>query len=132
MLCSRESITQCSIYAKGCNRFTRITEGNKELRMRHHPVVKGIKIAIFVIIGAIVFGFIVKGLWNVLVPPIFGWHTITFWQALGLLLLSKILFGGFHRHGGGGRDHWKQRMKDRWEEMTPEEREKFRKGIRGG
>ena len=98
--------------------------------MRHHPVVKGIKIALFVIIGAIAFGFIVKGLWNVLVPPIFGWHTITFWQALGLLLLSKILFGGFHRHSGRGR--WKQRMKDRWEQMTPEEREMFRKGMRCG
>ena len=68
--------------------------------MGHHPIVKGIKIALFVVVGSIVFGFIVKGLWNVLVPPIIGWHTITFWQALGLLLLSKILFGGFHRHGG--------------------------------
>src|SRR5205823_2255642 len=77
-------------------------------------------------------GLSVKSLWNVLVPPIIGWHTITFWQALGLLLLSKILFGGFHRHGGRGRDRWKQRMKDRWEQMTPEEREKFRKGIRCG
>jgi hypothetical protein len=107
-------------------------ERNEELRMRHHPVVRGIKIALFVIIGAIVFGFIVKGLWNVLVPPIFGWHTITFWQALGLLLLSKILFGGFHRHGGRDHGRWKQRMKDRWEQMTPEEREKFRKGMRCG
>jgi hypothetical protein len=105
---------------------------NKELNMGHHPIVKGIKIALFVVVGSIVFGFIVKGLWNVLVPPIIGWHTITFWQALGLLLLSKILFGGFHRHGGRDRDRWKQHMKDRWEKMTPEEREKFRKGMRCG
>jgi hypothetical protein len=100
--------------------------------MHDHPVVKGIKIAIFVIIGAAVFGFIVENLWNALIPPIFGWHTITFWQALGLLLLSKILFGGFHRHGGRGRDRWKHRMKDRWEQMSPEERDKFRKGMRCG
>jgi hypothetical protein len=99
--------------------------------MGHHPIVKGIKIALFVVVGSIVFGFIVKGLWNVLVPPIIGWHTVNFWQALGLLLLTKILFGGFHRHGGG-RDRWKQRMTDRWEKMTPEEREKFRKGMRCG
>ncbi len=97
-----------------------------------HGVLRGIKIAIFVIIGAAVFGFVVESLWNALIPPIFGWHTITFWQALGLLLLSKILFGGFHRHGSGGRDRWKQRMKDRWEKMTPEEREKFRQGMRCG
>jgi hypothetical protein len=100
--------------------------------MRHHRVVSGVKIAAFVVIGAIVFGFVVKSLWNILVPPIIGWHTITFWQALGLLVLSKILFGGFHRHGGRDHGRWKQRMKDRWEQMTPEEREKFRKGMSCG
>ena len=100
--------------------------------MGSRQIVKGIKIALFVIIGAIVFGFIVKSLWNVLVPPIIGWHTITFWQALGLLLLSKILFGGFHRYGGRDHGRRKQRMKDRWEQMTPEEREKFRQGMRCG
>jgi hypothetical protein len=46
-------------------------------------------------------------------------------------LLSKILFGGFHRHGGG-RSRWRQRMKDRWENMTPEERDKFSRGMRCG
>jgi hypothetical protein len=100
--------------------------------MRHHPVFRGIRIAIFIIVGVVVFGFIVEGLWNVLIPPIFGWHTITFWQGIGLLLLSKILFGGFHRHGPGGRNHWKHRMKERWEHMTPEDREKFRQGMRCG
>lgn len=99
--------------------------------MHHHPVLRGTKIALFVLIGATAFGFIVKALWNVLMPPIFGWHTITFWQGLGLLLLSKILFGGFHRHGGGG-NNWGRRMKERWENMTPEERETFRKGMRCG
>lgn len=100
--------------------------------MRHHPVVRGIRIAIFIVLGVVVFGFIVEGLWNVLMPPIFRWQTITFWQAIGLLLLSKILFGGFHRHGPGGRSHWKHRMTERWEHMTPEDREKFRKGMRCG
>jgi len=97
--------------------------------MRHNRILKAIRIAFFVVAGSIAFGFIVKELWNVLIPPIFGWHTITFWQALGLLLLSKILFGGFHRHGGGG-SQWRRHMKDRWENMTPEEREKFRNGMR--
>jgi hypothetical protein len=99
--------------------------------MGRHPILKGIRIAISVVIAVIVFGFIVKSLWNVLIPPIFGWHTITFWQGIGLLLLSKILFGGFHRHGGG-RSRWRQRMKDRWENMTPDERDKFRQGMRCG
>ena len=57
--------------------------------MRQHPAVKGIKIALFVIVGAGVFGFLVKSLWNVLMPPIFGWHTITFWQGLGLFFLAR-------------------------------------------
>jgi hypothetical protein len=98
----------------------------------YHPALRALKIAALVVIGAGAFGFIVMSLWNVLMPPIFGWHTITFWQALGLLLLSKILFGGFHRHGGGGSNHWRQRMKERWENMSPEEREKLRKGMRCG
>jgi hypothetical protein len=100
--------------------------------MHRNPILKGIKIALFATVACIVFGFVVKSLWNILIPPIFGWHTITFWQALGLFLLSKILFGGFHRHGGGGRNRWRQRMKDRWEHMTPEDREKFRNGMRCG
>jgi hypothetical protein len=105
---------------------------NKEFNMSRHPIVHGIKIAILAVIVGAALGFIVRGLWNALVPPIFGWHTITFWQALGLLVLSKILFGGFHRHGGRDRGRWKQRIKDRWEHMTPEEREKFRNGMRCG
>jgi hypothetical protein len=92
---------------------------------------KAINIALCVTAAVLVFGFVVKGLWNVLIPPIFGWHTITFWQALGLLLLSKILFGGFHRHGGRDRNRWKG-MKDRWEKMTPEERDRLRQGMRCG
>jgi hypothetical protein len=98
--------------------------------MRHNPVLKGIKIMLIAVVASVVLGLLVKSLWNFLMPPIFGWHMITFWQGLGLLVLSKILFGGFYRHGGGGRNHWKQRMKDRWEHMTPEEREKFRNGMR--
>ncbi|MBB5343011.1 hypothetical protein [Tunturibacter empetritectus] len=99
--------------------------------MRHHPVSKAVKIALFAVVASVVLGFVVKSLWNALMPPIFGWHMITFWQGLGLFVLSKILFGGFHRHGGG-RNRWRQGMKERWEQMTPEDREKFRKGMRCG
>jgi hypothetical protein len=100
--------------------------------MHQYRFLKGLRIALFVIVVGFALGFAVKSLWNVLMPPIFGWHVITFWQALGLLVLSKILFGGFHRHNGIQHNRWKQRMKDRWEHMTPEEREKFRNGMRCG
>jgi hypothetical protein len=74
------------------------------------------------------FGFVVMGLWNWLMPALFGLRQIGYWQALGVFVLCKILFGGF-RGAGGGR-HWRYRMKDRWERMTPEEREKLRQGLR--
>ena len=76
-----------------------------------------------VIVGVLVFGSIVMLLWNALMPAIFHLPLISFWQALGLLLLAKILFSGFR---GGPRPEWKNKMKQRWMNMTPEEREKFK------
>ena len=77
---------------------------------------------VFIAIG----GTVVRLLWNWLLPPILGLPAITFWQALGLLALSRILVGGFGMHGCGSRS----RMRGRWEHMTPEERERFRDGMR--
>ncbi|HZU43707.1 MAG TPA: hypothetical protein VE994_13605 [Terriglobales bacterium] len=80
-------------------------------------------------------GFIVHWLWNWLLPPLFGWRQITFWQALALLALCRILFGRMGMRGSGGgfgmRRRMQARMFERWESMTPEERERFRQGIRG-
>ena len=97
--------------------------------MKARWLYRGVKIAAIATAGVALFGFIVKGLWNVLMPSIFGWHSITFWQAVGLLLLSKILFGGGFRVGRN--IHWRRRMGERWEKMSPEEREKFSRGMRG-
>ena len=87
-------------------------------------------ILLFVFIG----GEIVMHLWNRLLPALFGWRQITFWQAVGLLALCRILFGGFGLGGGSPRSNSRRRMAERWEQMTPEEREKFRQGVhdRGG
>jgi hypothetical protein len=81
----------------------------------------------FMVIG----GEVVLHLWNWLLPPLFGWRQINFWQALGILVLCRILFGGFGGRGSG-RSNFRRRMKERWEGMTPEEREKFRHGMRSG
>jgi hypothetical protein len=81
--------------------------------------------AAFVAIG----GRIVERLWNWLLPPLFGWHTITFWQALGLLVLCRILFGGLGFRTSAG-SNVRRRMAERWEHMTPEERERLRQGLR--
>ena len=76
------------------------------------------------------FGEIVMHLWNWLMPAIFGLKIITFWQAIGLLILARILVGGMG--GGGGAKHRRQRRHpaERWESMTPEEREKLREWMR--
>ena len=79
----------------------------------------------FIVLG----GEIVMKLWNWLLPSLFGWRQITFWQALGLLALCRILFGGLGGHGSG-RSNFRRRMKERCEHMTPEERERFRQRIR--
>jgi len=88
---------------------------------------RGLKILLiapFAIAGMVLFTFIggevVKLLWNGLLPSLFGFPAVTFWQALGLLVLSRVLFGGFG-HGFG------RRHVSRW---TPEERERFRQRIR--
>jgi hypothetical protein len=79
-------------------------------------------------------------LWNWLAPTLFGLRLITFWQAIGLLALCRILFGGFGLGGGGShrsksgrrmRERVSERMAERWEQMTPEERERFRQGLHG-
>ncbi len=90
--------------------------------------------AVFVALG----GFIVRELWNYVLPPLFGWRQIVFWQALALLVLCRILFGGLGWRGSSGRSDMRgrmaermgQRMADRWQRMTPEEREQFRQGMR--
>ena len=94
--------------------------------MKRNWAAKGLKFALFAALFFTVFSFVVMRLWNWLVPPIFGWHLINFWQAVGLLILSKILFGGFRGGPGYG---WRRRMNERWQQMTPEEREQFRQGV---
>ena len=80
------------------------------------------KLAVLLPIGILaiaIFGFGVMSLWNWLIPALFGGKLITFWQALGMLVLSRILVGGFSR----------PRVVHKWEQLTPEEREKFRAGM---
>ena len=87
-------------------------------------------IAVFTAIG----GEVVRRLWNWLLPPLFGWPQITFWQAIGLLALCRILFGGVGGRGGYRstmRRRMADRMAERWSAMTPEERARFRQGMRG-
>jgi len=97
--------------------------------MNRHWILRGLKFALFGALLVAAFTLVLMALWNWLAPAVFGWKAIDFWQALGLLVLSRILFG--FRMGFGYRGHWRGRMAERWERMSPEEREKFREGMRG-
>lgn len=100
---------------------------------------KGMKFLGWVAIGlTVVFmlGIVTMQLWNWLVPVLFGGPVITFWQGLGLLLLSKILFWGFggksgwHSHRGHPGDHWKSRFYAKFSSMTPDERAAIKQKLK--
>lgn len=105
------------------------------------------------IVAIALFSLVVMLLWNAIIPGLTGWALLTYWKAMGLLVLSKILFSGFpgRRGGPGGppwarhhagmreawwrnlseeeREQWKDRRKDwreKWCSMSGEERAKFK------
>jgi hypothetical protein len=74
-------------------------------------------------------GLAVMLLWNQLVPQLFHGPELRYWQALGLLILSRLLVGGLR----GGHGHWRQRRwRERWEQMSPEERARLRGRFMSG
>jgi hypothetical protein len=88
-----------------------------------HCGAKCFKVATLVIVGIAALGGIVMLLWNWLVPALFlGAQPVGYWQALGILVLSKILFGSFR---GGCHGRWMEHRRH-WESMTPEEREQLK------
>jgi hypothetical protein len=96
--------------------------------MKKFWLARAIKCVVMIIAVIAAISWVVMSLWNNLLPGLFGWPSLNFAQALGLLLLSRILFGGLRGPGGGM--HRRRRMFERWEQMTPEEREKLRTGLR--
>ena len=97
---------------------------------------RGLRIILAVAFFVALAGFVVMYLWNWLMPYLFNLPTVSFAQALGLFVLSKLLLGGF-RGGGPGRawkakaqQHWRQKMASRMEGMSEEQREKFRQRMR--
>jgi len=84
------------------------------------------------ILFLLVLGTITMFLWNWLVPLLFHGPELTFLEALGLLLLTKILFSGWGGKGcrNDGGHSWKHRYYEKWSSMTPEERERFKTRMR--
>jgi hypothetical protein len=100
--------------------------------MKNHKLLMVLKFTGIFLALAIGLGFLVMALWNWLVPELFHGPLITYWQAIGLFVLSKILFGGFKGKGEsfGGRkarhEYWRKRMEERMAGMSEEEKEKYR------
>lgn len=97
---------------------------------------RGWRIAGGIAFGAlflVLFAAITRLLWNWLIPDLFGGPVINFWQAIGLLALSKILFWS----GGRGcwhspshnTNHWKNRFYEKFSNMSPEERDALKQKL---
>src|SRR5258706_7100755 len=81
---------------------------------------------LLMVVAVAVLGGLVMLLWNAVVPELFaGARSIDYLHALGLLVLCRILFGGFRRRGGWHGHHWGHA---RWSAMTTAERDQFRRG----
>ncbi|MBS1627950.1 MAG: hypothetical protein JSR09_04270 [Bacteroidetes bacterium] len=91
---------------------------------------KIIGITICAITIAALLSWVVMFLWNEVLVTVIGVKLISFWQAVGLLVLSKILFGGFSRGFGRHRRKWNFEMKEKWQHMSVEEKEKFKQEWR--
>ncbi len=99
-------------------------------RHKTHPFLRGLRFFGFIILGAMaaagfafVFGYFVMLLWNWLMPELFGLITITFWQAAGIVLLARLIFGGFkHGHDHPKNDFHKKKFFDQWSEKSRKER----------
>lgn len=81
------------------------------------------------VLAVLVIGVVVMLLWNWLVPALFGLPTVGFLQAIGLLVLARLLLGGFRAHAGRFAP-WRARMMERWAQMSDDERAQFRAAMR--
>ena len=100
--------------------------------MNNFWVSKVIKTVVFVAAFLLVMGTVVMALWNWLMPSIFNLPPLDLGQAIGLLLLARVLSGGFRLGLMGSKEDWAQK-KEMWEKfsnMPPEERRKWKEDLR--
>jgi len=88
-----------------------------------------LKIATGICAFILILGFGTMHLWNWLIPVLFHGPIINFTQSIGLLILAKILFGGFGKHHHRG-DHWKHKMRGCMHSLSPEEQEIFKQRMK--
>ncbi|MCE6992332.1 poly-gamma-glutamate biosynthesis protein PgsC/CapC [Dyadobacter sp. CY323] len=100
---------------------------------------------VFALIAALILGAVIQWLWNAIFPHALNANPISYWQAVGLFVLSKILFGGFRgpMSGPGRWGNWRKfdenatgpgarfgAWRSKWKSMSDEERTKFKQEMR--
>ncbi len=110
----------------------RYIKENNTYRMRKYRMRRKGRFFGFVFFGFFMGSLLVMLLWNALMPDLFGLTAINLFQAAGLLLLCRILFGGFPRgRGGWRRGRWRAKMRRKWAAMSPEDRDAWREKMKG-
>ena len=105
--------------------------------MKNWLIKKGFKVIVFCALFFVLIGGLTMALWNSLIPQLFNGPRITFIQAVGIIILSKILFGGFKPGWRGSKcsqedkAQWKKRWEDKIASLSPEDKEKFRSKMAG-
>jgi hypothetical protein len=95
--------------------------------MKGRWALKAARMLGFLVVGSLAIGLVVMLLWNALIPELFNGPVLTFWQSVGLLILSHVLLRGWgHRGHGWHHDRWRHRFEEKLAAMTPEERDKFK------
>jgi len=91
--------------------------------------VKGFFILMMISVALFVLGQVIMYLWNTILVKVTGVQVISFWEAIGLFILSRILFGSFHFNKGRHMKHKMRkgaRWKEKWMNMSDEERTEFK------
>ena len=86
----------------------------------------GAKYAFWFLVMIAIFAAMVMLLWNWLVPQLFGGKMINYWQAVGLLILARILTG----MGRASTQHFKQKIRHGWHSMPDDEKERLRQKFK--
>lgn len=89
------------------------------------------KVVLLATLAILALSAVVMLLWNWLIPRLMSGPAISLWEAMGLLVLSRILFGNYGRgHWGepntARKRIWERKFKEKWGNMSPEEREQFK------
>ena len=84
------------------------------------------KFIVLGVAGLALFTYVVLLLWNWLIPELFNGPILTYWQTLGILVLTKIIFSGV-RPGHGRCGSYSSDKSERWSYRSARHREYWKK-----